>query len=146
MKAVVGVSYPQLRVHPQSRLRPWRCVGCTSRFESVFDSFVAAVAASRTPAMALRAGGLAVGVGVAWFALQGAAAALLDPVAPVGRGLLAPVIGALAVAGFAALLVLNARRRASAPGPFLQALQVHLRQGLYVNAALNRLVAPKGAP
>ena len=35
---------------------------------------------------------------------------------------------------------------ASAPGPFLQALQVHLRQGLYVNAALNRLVAPKGAP
>jgi NAD(P)H-quinone oxidoreductase subunit 5 len=102
------------------------------------------LAACRTRWMALRAGGLAVAVSLAWFALQEFASALFGPVAPAERGWLAPLIGALAVAGFAALLVLNARRRAAAPGPRLQALQIHLRQGLYVNAALNRLISPKG--
>jgi uncharacterized RDD family membrane protein YckC len=103
------------------------------------------LAACRGRWMTLRAGGLAVAACIAWFALQGAASALLGPVVLPERGWLAPLISLLALGGFAALLVLNARRRSAAPGPRLRALHHHLRQGLYVNALLNRLLAPKGA-
>ena len=103
------------------------------------------LAACRGGWMTLRAGGLAFAACVAWFALQGAASWLLGPAALPERGALAGLIVLLALAGFAALLVLNARRRSTAPGPLLRALHHHLRQGLYVNAALNRLLTPKGS-
>lgn len=94
--------------------------------------------------VALRVGGFAIGVCVAYFALQlGAewllAAALPDETSP--RGPFALVWAALTVLAFATLLVLNVLRRSGHPGPALQALYVHVFQGFYVNAWCNRLLA-----
>jgi len=99
----------------------------------------------------LRAVLIAGGVAVLWFALQAGASALLAGALPAQvaeRSLLAPVLCVLAVLAFATLLVLNVARRAAAPGSALGALYVHLKNGLYVNAAMNaRLRRPaEGGP
>lgn len=99
----------------------------------------------------LRAVLMAGGVAVLWFALQAGASALLAGALPAQlaeRSPLTPVLCVLAVLAFATLLVLNVARRAAAPGSALGALYVHLKNGLYVNAAMNaRLRRPaEGGP
>jgi NAD(P)H-quinone oxidoreductase subunit 5 len=94
--------------------------------------------------VAVRVGGFALGVCVAYFALQlGAewllAAALPSETSP--RGPFALVWAALTVLAFATLLVLNVLRRSGHPEPALRALHVHVFQGFYVNAWCNRLLA-----
>ncbi|MBX9750397.1 MAG: NADH-quinone oxidoreductase subunit L [Roseococcus sp.] len=94
--------------------------------------------------VALRVGGFAVGVCVAYFALQLGAETLLAAALPAEtapRGPFALIWAALTVLAFATLLVLNVLRRSGRPGPGLQAFYVHLFNGFYVNAWCNRLVA-----
>ncbi len=89
-----------------------------------------------------RAAALMGAVAVVYFALQAGAAALLGGSLPAGaaeRTAFAPVLCVLAVLAFGALLVLFVARRSDAPEPWLQALYVHLHNGLYLTAAWNRL-------
>jgi NAD(P)H-quinone oxidoreductase subunit 5 len=101
-------------------------------------------AARDNRAFLLRSLGVVAVVAVLYFGLQLAAAALLAAALPPGvaeRTALAPALCVLAVLSFAALLVLNVARRAPVPGRMVEALYVHLMNGLYVNAAANRLIA-----
>ncbi|UPY37185.1 NADH-quinone oxidoreductase subunit L [Sediminicoccus sp. KRV36] len=94
--------------------------------------------------VALRVAGFALGVCLAYFALQMAAEWLLAAALPPStaeRGAFALVLAALTILAFGALLVLNVLRRSGRPGPALQAFYVHLFNGFYVNAWCNRLVA-----
>jgi NAD(P)H-quinone oxidoreductase subunit 5 len=94
--------------------------------------------------VAIRVGGFALGVCVAYFALQAGAEWMLSAALPeqtVPRGPFALVWAGLTVFAFATLLVLNVLRRRGRAGPALQAFYVHLFNGFYVNAWCNRLVA-----
>lgn len=92
--------------------------------------------------VALRVGGFALGVCVAYFALQmGAEWLFALPPENAQRGALAATLAGLTVLAFATLLVLNVLRRSGQPGPGLQAFYVHLHNGFYVNAWCNRMVA-----
>jgi NAD(P)H-quinone oxidoreductase subunit 5 len=94
--------------------------------------------------VALRVGGFALGVCLAYFALQWGAEWLLASALPTEtspRGPFALVWAAVTVFAFGTLLVLNLLRRSGQPGPGLQAFYVHLFNGFYVNAWCNRLVA-----
>ncbi|WPB85852.1 NADH-quinone oxidoreductase subunit L [Sediminicoccus rosea] len=94
--------------------------------------------------VALRVGGFALAVCVAYFALQAGAEWLLAAALPeqtVPRGPFALFWAAFTVLAFATLLVLNVLRRRGRAGPALQAFYVHLFNGFYVNAWCNRLVA-----
>ena len=94
--------------------------------------------------VALRVAGFALGVCVAYFALQWGAEALFQAALPAQtapRGPFALVLAAITVLAFGTLLVLNVMRRSGRPGPGLQAFYVHLFNGFYVNAWCNRLVA-----
>ncbi|MBS7792594.1 NADH-quinone oxidoreductase subunit L [Roseococcus sp. SDR] len=94
--------------------------------------------------VAIRVGGFALAVCVAYFALQAGAEWILAAALPeqtVPRGPFALFWAALTVLAFATLLVLNVLRRRGQPGPGLQAFYVHLFNGFYVNAWCNRLVA-----
>jgi NAD(P)H-quinone oxidoreductase subunit 5 len=107
----------------------------------------AAIARGQWP-FACRAVLIAVGVALLWFALQAGAAMLFAASLPARiaeRGLLSPVLCVLVVLAFAALLVLNVARRGGLPGSALGALYVHLRNGLYVNAAINARLARRPA-
>ena len=87
-------------------------------------------------------------VAVAYFGLQAGAAALLRGALPAmvaERSGLAPLLCVLAVLAFGALLVLFVSRRSPEPKPWLEALYVHLHNGLYLNVAWNRL-AGRGLP
>jgi len=91
----------------------------------------------------LRDLGLAFGVAVAWVGLQAASAwALADALPPdAAIGMLGWLLAGLVLAGFAALLLVQARLRAAPPGPWLRALHVHLSNGFYINAMADRLLA-----
>jgi NAD(P)H-quinone oxidoreductase subunit 5 len=94
--------------------------------------------------VAIRVGGFALAVCVAYFALQAGAEWLLAAALPeqtVPRGPFALFWAAFTVLAFATLLVLNVLRRRGRAGPALQAFYVHLFNGFYVNAWCNRLVA-----
>lgn len=94
--------------------------------------------------VALRVGGFALCVCVAYFALQAGAEWLLAGALPeetAPRGSFALGLAGLTILAFATLLVLNVLRRRGQPGPALQAFYVHLFNGFYVNAWCNRLMA-----
>ena len=100
-------------------------------------------AAQGGPALALRSVGIASGVALAYLALQAGAASLFGPALPPAvapRDPFAWLLCVLVVIAFAALLALNAARREAPPSRVLQALHVHLLNGLYVNAVVNRLL------
>lgn len=104
--------------------------------------------AQGSPRLMARAAAVMGAVAVVYFALQAGASALLRgslPALVAERSALAPVLCVLAVLAFALLLVLFVARRSPAPKPWLQALYVHLHNGLYLNAAWNRLAGRNAA-
>jgi NAD(P)H-quinone oxidoreductase subunit 5 len=109
---------------------------------------------ARTPALALRGIGTAALVSAAYFALQlGFAQLLHGAVAPEAppRNAFDLVLGGVLIAAFLAVLVLQALLPRRAERPAWRAAYVHLLNGLYINAAADRLirrfwpVTPQGA-
>jgi NAD(P)H-quinone oxidoreductase subunit 5 len=82
------------------------------------------------------------GVTVAYFALHAAAEALYagllpTPATPTATDLLVMI---LAVGSFGAVTVLQVVEPSRADSPFWRAARVHIANGLYVNAAFDRLI------
>lgn len=90
----------------------------------------------------VRTAGLAVGVTLAFFGLEAGAHHLLagavPEAAPRSAGQVA-VVGVI-VAAMASVIALQVREPARPSGPWRRSLAVHLRNGLYVNAVLDRLL------
>jgi NAD(P)H-quinone oxidoreductase subunit 5 len=85
----------------------------------------------------------AVGIALAYFALQAAMAWLVGGSIPVSRpvdGVAPMLIAGLVVVSFAAVTVFQNQMMRRAGAPFWTAAYVHLRNGLYLNTLANRLV------
>ena len=85
----------------------------------------------------------AVGVALAYFALQAVAAWLAAGSVPAARpvnGLAPMLIAGLVVVCFAAVTLFQNQMMRRADAPFWVAAYVHLRNGLYLNTLANRLV------
>jgi NAD(P)H-quinone oxidoreductase subunit 5 len=90
-----------------------------------------------------RGAALAVGVTLAYFALQFGAHHVLDaalPDATATAGAFGVALGALVIATFMAVLWLQAELPWRAQHPHWHAAYVHLHNGLYVNAWTNRVI------
>jgi NAD(P)H-quinone oxidoreductase subunit 5 len=95
------------------------------------------------PGVSVRGAALAVGVTLAYFALQFAAHHVLDAALPdtaATAGAFGIALGALVIASFMAVLWLQAELPWRAQDPRWHAAYVHIHNGLYLNAWANRLV------
>ncbi|MBB4286190.1 NADH-quinone oxidoreductase subunit L [Roseospira goensis] len=93
-------------------------------------------------AVRLRAGALAVAVLAAYAAVQSGAAVLLAGTLPPpeqSAGAFEAGLAAVVIAAFAAVVLLQTRLPALARDPRWQAVQVHLANGLYLNAHASRI-------
>ncbi|MEZ5866788.1 MAG: hypothetical protein R3D25_22940 [Geminicoccaceae bacterium] len=92
--------------------------------------------------------GAAAGVTVAYLAVQAGAHLLLASTLPPrpGPSTATHVIIGLALVAFAAVTAMQAIAPSLALRPGWQALRVHLANGLYVNAAVNRLAGALRRP
>ncbi|MFP4148023.1 MAG: proton-conducting transporter membrane subunit [Nitriliruptoraceae bacterium] len=98
---------------------------------------------SRGPLLgAARAAGLALGVAAAFFLLEAGAYALLSEVLPAaaGRSVAHLVLIGLILAVFATVVLLQILHPVLPPSARRTALAIHLRNGLYANALLDRAV------
>jgi NAD(P)H-quinone oxidoreductase subunit 5 len=95
-----------------------------------------------------RSAAAAAGATVAFFVLSHGANVLFTPTLPPvpAPGAAGLAIMALAVASFAAVAVLQVLAPLYAATPGWRAARVHVANGLYVNAAFNRLVGALRAP
>ncbi len=96
------------------------------------------------PVVVAATAALAGAVVAVYFCLQWLAAWLLggSVAGPrMAHGLADPLIAGLVMASFAGAIIVQDLARAAPAGRFRQALYIHLLNGLYVNAATNRLMA-----
>lgn len=93
-------------------------------------------------AVVARVVAMALGVTIAFFALEGAADALLGEAVPHNgsRDAIQLSLMALMVAAFGAVVLLQIVDPARTPSARRRALAVHVRNGFYANAAFDRLV------
>ncbi|MDN2565545.1 NADH-quinone oxidoreductase subunit L [Aquibium sp. A9E412] len=107
----------------------------------------AAAGASSGPVIG-RTAAAAGAVSVAYFALHAGAGALYAGVVPPppAADALGYAIMALAVVSFAAVTVLQIVEPSRATAPFWRAARIHLANGLYVNAAFDRLIGALDRP
>jgi NAD(P)H-quinone oxidoreductase subunit 5 len=96
----------------------------------------------------VRAAGLALGVTLSFFVLETGAHLLLDSTLPnsVGRGIIQLTLVALIIVAFAGVVVLQILEPARPKTARRRALAVHLRNGLYANALLDRIVGGLRTP
>ncbi|HLL06371.1 MAG TPA: NADH-quinone oxidoreductase subunit L [Myxococcaceae bacterium] len=101
-----------------------------------------AVQSRGTPFVALRALGLALGVCLAYFALQRGASHVLGPVLPAAPAASAFgfMLAGLIALCFGAVMVLQAALKEGPAHPRLQAFYVHLFNGFYLNTRADQLV------